>query len=159
MNYTHAQRVRICCHNTDLVHVNEKDKLFPVFFNQALMLDPLWSETCWSTFKYFIILIVSTYYILCISWIIQYLIIIDELCKHEDVSGSSKRLINISNRNESQRKYSNGLHIIIFHFINNKQIKLGYFWNIIFRISCTVLYWVSVLSLISHTPEHRSLTH
>jgi len=34
-------------------------------------MDPLWSETCWSTFKYFIILIVSTYYILCISWIIK----------------------------------------------------------------------------------------
>jgi len=32
-------------------------------------MDPLWSETCWSTFKYFTILIVSTYYILCISWI------------------------------------------------------------------------------------------
>ena len=37
-------------------------------------MDPLWSETCWSTFKYFIILIVSTYYILCISWIIKCLI-------------------------------------------------------------------------------------
>jgi len=34
-------------------------------------MDPLWSETCWSTFKYFINLIVSTYYILCISWIIK----------------------------------------------------------------------------------------
>jgi len=34
-------------------------------------MDPLWSETCWSTFKYFIILIVSTYYILCISWIVK----------------------------------------------------------------------------------------
>ena len=30
-------------------------------------MDPLWSETCWSTFKYFIILIVFTFYILCIS--------------------------------------------------------------------------------------------
>jgi len=48
------------------------------------MMDPLWSETCWSTFKYFIILIVSTYYILCISWIIQCLTIIDARCKHED---------------------------------------------------------------------------
>jgi len=38
------------------------------------MMDRLWSETCWSTFKYFIILIVSTYYILCISWIIKCLI-------------------------------------------------------------------------------------
>jgi hypothetical protein len=28
-------------------------------------------QSCWSTFKYFIILIVSTYYILCISWIIK----------------------------------------------------------------------------------------
>jgi len=49
-------------------------------------MDPLWSETCWSTFKYFIILIVSTYYILCITWIIKYLIIIDGWCIHEDNS-------------------------------------------------------------------------
>jgi hypothetical protein len=35
------------------------------------MMDPLWCETCWSGFKYFIILIVSTYYILCIGWIIN----------------------------------------------------------------------------------------
>jgi len=34
-------------------------------------MDPLWSETCWSALKYIIILIVSTYYILCISWIIK----------------------------------------------------------------------------------------
>jgi len=47
------------------------------------MMDPLWSETCWSTFKYFIILILSTYYILCISWIINSSIIIDARCKHE----------------------------------------------------------------------------
>jgi len=37
-------------------------------------MDPLWSETCWSTFKYFRILFVSTYYILFISWIIKCLI-------------------------------------------------------------------------------------
>jgi len=37
-------------------------------------MNSLWSETCWNTFKYFIILIVSTYYILCISWIINCLI-------------------------------------------------------------------------------------
>jgi len=48
------------------------------------MMDPLWSEICWSTSKYFIILIVSTNYILCISWIIECLIIIDARCKHED---------------------------------------------------------------------------
>ena len=47
-------------------------------------MDHLWSETCWSTFKCFIILIASTYYILCISWIIKCLIIIDARCKHED---------------------------------------------------------------------------
>ena len=34
-------------------------------------MDRLWSETCWSNFKYFIILILSTYYILCINWIIE----------------------------------------------------------------------------------------
>jgi len=48
------------------------------------MMDTLLSETCWSTFKYFIILIVPTYYILCISWIIKCLIVIDARCKHED---------------------------------------------------------------------------
>ena len=47
-------------------------------------MDPQWSETCWSTFKYFIILIVSTYYILCISWVIKCLIIIYARCRHED---------------------------------------------------------------------------
>ena len=50
----------------------------------SLMMDPLWSETCCTTFKYLITLIISTYYILCISWIIKCLIIIDARCKHED---------------------------------------------------------------------------
>jgi len=27
VNYTHAQRVIICCHNTDLVHVNGHDRI------------------------------------------------------------------------------------------------------------------------------------
>jgi len=48
------------------------------------MMDPLRSETRWSSFKYFIILILSTYYTLYISWIIKCLIIIDARCKHED---------------------------------------------------------------------------
>jgi hypothetical protein len=34
-------------------------------------MDPLWFETCWGIFKYFLILIVSTYDILCISSIIK----------------------------------------------------------------------------------------
>jgi len=37
-----------------------------------------------STFQYFVVLIVSTYYILCISRITKCLIIIDARCKHED---------------------------------------------------------------------------
>ena len=36
VNYTHAQRVRICCHNTDLVHVNGHDRIIFVIFSQAL---------------------------------------------------------------------------------------------------------------------------
>jgi len=48
------------------------------------MMVPLLSETCWGTFKYFITLIVSTYYILCIGWIIHCLIIIDARSEHED---------------------------------------------------------------------------
>ena len=91
MNHTPAQRIRICCHNTDLVHVNEHDRIILVIFSQWLykapwMMDFLWSETRWSTFKYFIILIVSTYYILCISGIIKFLIIVDARFKHEDSS-------------------------------------------------------------------------
>ena len=67
--------VTVCCHNTDLVHVNGHDRTILVIFSQALqgslMMDPPRSETCWGTFKYFIILIVSTYYILCFSWEIK----------------------------------------------------------------------------------------
>ena len=40
VNYTHAQRVRICCHNTDLVHVNGHDRIILVNFSQALYKTP-----------------------------------------------------------------------------------------------------------------------
>jgi len=40
VNYTHPQRVRICCHNTDLVHVNGHDRIILVFFSQALYKAP-----------------------------------------------------------------------------------------------------------------------
>jgi len=36
VNYTHAQPVRTCCHNTDLVHVNGHDRIILVIFTQAL---------------------------------------------------------------------------------------------------------------------------
>jgi len=36
VNYTHAQRVTICCHNTELVHVNRHDRIILVIFRQAL---------------------------------------------------------------------------------------------------------------------------
>jgi len=38
--YTHAQRVRICCHNIDLVHVNGHDKIIPVVFSRAVYKAP-----------------------------------------------------------------------------------------------------------------------
>ena len=68
--------VTICCHNTDLVHVNGHDRIILVIFSQALYKAPRWWMLCdlkhvASTFKYFIILIVSTNYILCISWVIR----------------------------------------------------------------------------------------
>ena len=47
-------------------------------------MDVVGAMACWSTFKYFIILTVSTHYIFCISWKIECLIIIDERRKHED---------------------------------------------------------------------------
>jgi len=40
VNYTHAQRVRMCCHNTDLVHVNGHDRTLLVIFSQALYKAP-----------------------------------------------------------------------------------------------------------------------
>jgi len=40
VNYTHAQRVRICCHYTDLVHVNGHDRIILVVFSQALYKAP-----------------------------------------------------------------------------------------------------------------------
>jgi len=70
--------VRICCHNTDLAHVNGHDRIILVLFNQALYKAPWWWILCdpkhvgaLSNIIYFIILIVSTSYILCISWIIK----------------------------------------------------------------------------------------
>jgi len=36
VNYTHAQRVGICCHNTNLAHVNGHDRIILVIFSQAL---------------------------------------------------------------------------------------------------------------------------
>jgi len=36
VNYTHAQWVRICCHNNDLVHVNGHDRIILTIFSQAL---------------------------------------------------------------------------------------------------------------------------
>ena len=41
VNYTHAQRVRICCHNTDLAHVNGHDRIILLTFNQAMYKAPL----------------------------------------------------------------------------------------------------------------------
>jgi len=42
VNYTQTQtqRVTICCHNTDLVHVNGHDKIILVIFSQALYKAP-----------------------------------------------------------------------------------------------------------------------
>ena len=40
VNYTRAQRVRICCHNINLVHVNGHDRIILVIFNQALYKAP-----------------------------------------------------------------------------------------------------------------------
>jgi len=40
VNCTHAQRVRIGCHNTDLDHVNGRDIIILVIFSQALYKAP-----------------------------------------------------------------------------------------------------------------------
>ena len=38
--HTRAQWVRICCHNTDLVHANVHDRIILVIFSQALYKAP-----------------------------------------------------------------------------------------------------------------------
>jgi len=40
VNYTHAKRVRICCHNTELVHINRHDRTILGIFSQALYKAP-----------------------------------------------------------------------------------------------------------------------
>jgi len=44
VNYTHAhthtQRVRTCCHNPNLVHVNRHDRIILITFSQALYKAP-----------------------------------------------------------------------------------------------------------------------
>jgi len=40
VNYKHAQQVTICCHNTDLVHINGHDRIILVIFTQALYKAP-----------------------------------------------------------------------------------------------------------------------
>jgi hypothetical protein len=35
-----AYSVRVCCHNTDLVHINGHDRIFLVVFSQALYKAP-----------------------------------------------------------------------------------------------------------------------
>jgi len=40
VNYTRAQQVRICCHNTDLVHAKGHDRIILVIFSQALYKAP-----------------------------------------------------------------------------------------------------------------------
>jgi len=41
-----AQRVRLCCHNTDYVHVNGHDRTILVIFSQALYKAPWWWILC-----------------------------------------------------------------------------------------------------------------
>jgi len=45
-NYTHAQPARICCHNTDFVHVNGHDRNILVIFSQALYKAHWWWILC-----------------------------------------------------------------------------------------------------------------
>jgi len=66
--HTHAQRVTICCHNTDHVHVNGHDRtiFFVILTRNCTRLPHHGScviPDMLEHFKYFIILIVSTNYI------------------------------------------------------------------------------------------------
>jgi len=44
--HTHAQQVRICCHDTDLVHVNGHNRIMLVIFSQAMYKAPWWWILC-----------------------------------------------------------------------------------------------------------------
>ena len=61
---------------TDLVHVNGHDRIILVIFSQALYKAPWWWILCdpkhvGALLKYFIILIISIYYILCVSCVMK----------------------------------------------------------------------------------------
>jgi len=66
--HAHTHPVTICCRNTDHVHVNGHERTILVILAKYCTRLPdngsSVIQTCWSTFKHFIILIVSTCYII-----------------------------------------------------------------------------------------------
>ena len=87
-------------------------------------MDPLWCETCWSTFKFFIILIVPTYYILCISWIRKCLINVSSFTVNSFLHQSTNMVISQSNAVQTAfmhvRKRPIWHMIDMWHFIISK---------------------------------------
>ena len=82
-------------------------------------MDPLWSETCWSTFKYFMVLIVFTYYILRISWLIKCLITTTKLMHFRMESQLLAKPENWLTGNW------NGIQIVPSSFSTSKQTSIG----------------------------------
>ena len=46
IEWTHAQRIRICCHNNDLFHFTRHDRTILVVFEQVLYKAPWWWILC-----------------------------------------------------------------------------------------------------------------
>ena len=104
-------------------------------------MDPLWSETCWSIFKYFIILIVSTNYILCISSIIKCLTIqlssnSMEQCPWEATSSSvSQEIPSILWNPKLHYRIHNSPIVNHINQINSVRALTSYFLEIHFKLS------------------------
>ena len=75
-----AKITRVVLSNTDYVHVNGHDRIILVILAKPCTRfpddGPSVIRNMLEQFKYFIILIVSTYYILCIGWVVMCLTLI-----------------------------------------------------------------------------------
>ena len=82
-------------------------------------MDPLWSETRWSSFKYFIILTVSTYYVLCTGWIIKCLSLMHGASIKIAVSCPERKIVHW---NKAQHSH-NSWHVKMYHY--DKPLQLS----------------------------------
>jgi len=169
---TQTKRVTICCHNTDLVHVNGHDRIILVIFSQALCKAPWWWILCDPkhveaplNILYFYLYL---HYILFISWIVKCLIILRRFCKkYESQEENWRPCYRWENNIKTDLKQGDRAWFIFIRFKkeNCRELLLTRWWTSVFinggklvhqrsqiyplekSVSSTVLYictgWVS----------------